>query len=110
MSELSEFDIMWNNCITQMISAINSDNNMRDYFMDFRPDKDNGDGYAHYQDPKYRYYTGILELKTITMNHSGASFTTCLRESINQIQNMKTVYATEITEEDSSITKFEIKE
>ena len=83
MSELSEFDIMWHNAVKEMISVINSDNNMRDYFMDFIPNESTG--YAWTQDIQYKKYSAILDLKTKT-GHSGASFAYCVREAVEHIR------------------------
>ena len=83
MSELSEFDIMWHNAVKEMISVINSDNNMRDYFMDFIPNESTG--YAWTQNIQYKKYSAILDLKTNTV-HSGASFACCVREAVEHIR------------------------
>ena len=77
-------DTMWNNAVNQMINAINSDNNIRDFFMNFEPDDDTG--YAWSQDPQYKYYARILDDKTNSTGHSGASFACCLRESVEIIR------------------------
>lgn len=95
-------DTMWTNAINQMISAINSDNNMRDFFIQVTPDKDKG--YAWYQSPEYRYYTSILEQKTDSSGHSGASFSCCLRESVNRIRKEIVVVAETHTSEEDIIT------
>ena len=81
---MSDFDTMWNNAVKEMISAIKSDNNMRDYFMDFIPNESTG--YAWTQDPQYKKYSAILELKTIKTGHSGASFACCVREAVDHIR------------------------
>lgn len=91
-------DTMWNNALNQMISAINSDNNMRDFFIQFEPDADKG--YAWYQSPEYRYYTSILEQKTDSSGHSGASFSCCLREAVNHIRKEIVVAGTSTIQED----------
>jgi hypothetical protein len=79
----------WENAVNQMISAINTDNNMRDYFTRFEPDPNTG--YAWYQDPQYKYYTSILTTLTDSTGHSGASFACCLREAINRIRSESVV-------------------
>jgi hypothetical protein len=75
----------WENAVNQMISAINTDNNMKDYFIRFEPDTNTG--YAWYQEPQYKYYTGL----THSTGHSGASFACCLREAINRIRSESVV-------------------
>ena len=75
----------WENAVNQMISSINTDNNMRDYFIRFEPDPNTG--YAWYQGPKYKYYTSVLDTLTNSTGHSGASFACCLREAINRIKS-----------------------
>ena len=75
---------IWNNAIDQMVEAINSDNNIKDFFMKFEPDSDRG--YAWSQDPQYKYYERILDHKTNSTGHSGASFACCLRESVDIIR------------------------
>ena len=67
-----------------MVEAINSDNNIKDFFMNFEPDCDRG--YAWSQDPQYKYYARILDYKTNSTGHSGASFACCLRESVDIIR------------------------
>lgn len=75
----------WENAVNLMIDSINTDNNMRDYFIRFEPDPNSG--YAWYQDPQYKYYTGILSTLTDSSGHSGASFACCLREAVNRIRS-----------------------
>ena len=75
---------MWNNAIDQMVEAINSDNNIKDFFMNFEPESDRG--YAWTQNSQYKYYARILDQKTNSTGHSGASFACCLRESVNIIR------------------------
>jgi hypothetical protein len=79
----------WENAVNQMISAINTDNNMRDYFIRFEPDPNTG--YAWYQEPQYKYYTSVLDTLTNSTGHSGASFACCLREAINRIRSESVV-------------------
>jgi len=79
----------WEKAVSQMISAINTDNNMRDYFIRFEPDPNTG--YAWYQDPQYKYYTSVLDTLTNSTGHSGASFACCLREAINRIRSESVV-------------------
>lgn len=83
----------WENAVNQMISAINTDNNMRDYFISFEPDPNTG--YAWYQEPLYKYYTSILDTLTNSTGHSGASFACCLREAINRIKSELVVVESE---------------
>lgn len=75
----------WENAVNQIISAINTDNNMRDYFIRFEPDPNTG--YAWYQEPQYKYYTSVLDTLTNSTGHSGVSFALCLREAINRIKS-----------------------
>tara|TARA_B100001094_G_C18044781_1_gene726833 strand:+ start:663 stop:974 length:312 start_codon:yes stop_codon:yes gene_type:complete len=77
-------DTIWNNAVNQMIDAINSDNNIRDYLLQFEPDEQTG--YAWSQDPQYKRYALILDQKTNSTGHSGASFACCLREAIDIIR------------------------
>lgn len=79
----------WENAVNQMITSINTDNNMRDYFIRFEPDPNTG--YAWYQDPQYKYYTSILSTLTDSSGHSGASFACCLREAVNRIRSEEVV-------------------
>ena len=91
--------MMWNNAINQMVEAINSDNNMRDYFIDFIPNESTG--YAWTQDIQYKKYSAILDLKTKT-GHSGASFACCVREAVEHIR--KGIVIAEEAEEIDIIT------
>ena len=75
----------WENAVNQMIVSINTDNNMRDYFISFEPDPNTG--YAWYQDPRYKYYTSILDTLTNSTGHSGAFLNWRLREAINRIRS-----------------------
>ena len=77
-------DTMWNNAVNQMIDAINSDNNIRDYLIKFIPDDNTG--YAWTQDARYKQYSHILDIKTNSTGHSGASFACCLREAVDIIR------------------------
>tara|TARA_A200000113_G_C8583751_1_gene263544 strand:- start:191 stop:457 length:267 start_codon:yes stop_codon:yes gene_type:complete len=77
-------DTNWNNAVNLMINSINSDNNMRDFFLNFTPDENKG--YAWSQNPRYKYYVNILDRLTDETGHSGASFACCLRESVNIIR------------------------
>lgn len=86
---MSDVDTLWNNAVKGMISAIKSDNNMRDYFMDFIPNESTG--YAWTQDPQYKKYSAILELKTklvyvLAAAAGGASFACCIREAVDHIR------------------------
>lgn len=81
---LTMSDTNWANAVNLMITSINSDNNMRDFFVDFIPDDNNG--YAWSQNTQYRYYANILDRLTNETGHSGASFACCLRESVNIIR------------------------
>lgn len=95
-------DTMWNNSLNKMINAINSDNNVRDFFIKFKPNED--EGYAWYQSPEYRYYTSILEQKTDSSGRSGASFACCLREAVNHIRKEIVVVAETSNSEGDIIT------
>jgi len=77
-------DTVWNNAINQMVEAINSDNNIKDFFVNFEPSSDRG--YAWTQDSQYKYYARILDYKTNSTGHSGASFACCLREAVDIIR------------------------
>lgn len=77
-------DAMWNNAVNQMIDAINSDNNIRDYLLQFTPDEQTG--YIWSQDSQYKLYARILDRKTNSTGHSGASFACCLREAVDIIR------------------------
>ena len=77
-------DTLWNNAVNQMIDAINSDNNIRDYLIQFIPDESTG--YAWTQDALYKQYSRILDRKTNSTGHSGASFAYCLREAVDIIR------------------------
>ena len=77
-------DTMWNNAVNQMIDAINRDNNIRDFLLHFEPDDNTG--YAWTQDPQYKRYALILDRKTNSTGHSGASFACCLREAVDIIR------------------------
>tara|TARA_B100001248_G_scaffold207133_1_gene161177 strand:- start:787 stop:1107 length:321 start_codon:yes stop_codon:yes gene_type:complete len=77
-------DTMWNNAVNQMIDAINSDNNIRDYLIKFMPDDNTG--YSWTQDTRYKQYSHILDIKTNSTGHSGASFACCLREAVDIIR------------------------
>ena len=97
-------DTMWNNAINQMVEAINSDNNIKDFFMNFEPDSDRG--YAWSQDPQYKYYARILDYKTDSTGHSGASFACCLREAVDIIRR-GVVVAEEVQSDNDDITTLE---
>lgn len=77
-------DTTWNNAVNKMIDAINSDNNIRDYLIQFIPDESTG--YAWAQDALYKQYSRILDRKTNSTGHSGASFACCLREAVDIIR------------------------
>lgn len=90
-------DAMWNNAVNKMINAINSDNNIRDYLVQFIPDENTG--YEWSQDPQYKRYSLILDQKTNSTGHSGASFACCLREAIDIIRR-GVVVAEEVSEKE----------
>ena len=97
-------DTKWNNAVNLMIKSINSDNNMRDFFVDFMPSENTG--YAWSQDPQYKYYTNILDKLTDETGHSGASFACCLREAVNIIRK-DVIVAGEVTDSDENIINLE---
>ena len=97
-------DTKWNNAVNLMIKSINSDNNMRDFFVDFMPSENTG--YAWSQDPQYKYYTNILDRLTDETGHSGASFACCLREAVNIIRK-DVIVAGEVTDSDENIINLE---
>lgn len=93
-------DTNWSNAVNLMIKSINSDNNMRDFFLNFTPDENTG--YAWSQHSQYRYYANILDRLTGETGHSGASFACCLRESVNIILK-DVVVAEEVVGSDDDI-------
>jgi len=97
-------DTKWMNAVNLMITSINSDNNMRDFFVDFMPSENTG--YAWSQDPQYKYYTNILDRLTDETGHSGASFACCLREAVNIIRK-DVIVAGEVTDSDENIINLE---
>ena len=88
--------------VNLMITSIKSDNNMCNFFIDFKPDENTG--YAWSQNPEYRYYTKILDRLTYSSGHSGASFAICLREAINRIREEIVVIAENSISEEDIIT------
>lgn len=84
MTTLKMSDNSWIDAVNQMINAINSDNNIRDFLIEFEPDENTG--YTWSQDPQYKHYAKILDRKTNSTGHSGASFSLCLKESIDNIR------------------------
>ena len=97
-------DTTWTNAVNLMIKSINSDNNMRDFFVDFIPDDNTG--YAWSQNLRYKYYANILDRLTNRSGHSGASFACCLREAVNIIRN-DIVVSEEVIDSDEDIITLE---
>mgnify|MGYP001171810208 FL=1 len=93
-------DTNWTNAVNLMIKSINSDNNMRDFFINFIPSENTG--YAWSQNTQYRYYVNILDRLTNETGHSGASFAFCLREAVNIIRK-DVIVAGEVTDLDDDI-------
>jgi hypothetical protein len=102
---MSDFNTMWNNALKEMISAIKSDNNIYDFFIEYEPDDDTG--YAWTQDKNYKYFSDILEKKTNSTGHSGASFACCVREAVDIIRKEVLVVADEVSNTDNNITTLE---
>lgn len=98
-------DTMWTNAVNKMIDAINSDNNIRDFLIQFEPDDNTG--YAWTQDPQYKRYSLILDRKTNSTGHSGASFACCLREAIDIIRKGIVVAREVQSDSDDSIITLE---
>jgi hypothetical protein len=91
-------DSTWERAVNLMITSINSDNNMLDFFKNFNPDENSG--YAWSQNSQYKYYTNILDRLTDETGHSGASFACCLRESVNRIrEEIVVIDKTSVSEE-----------
>ena len=67
---MSSFETMWKKSVKDMVQAIKSDNNMRDFFMSFEPNESTG--YAWTQNEQYKSYSDILDDKTGRV-HSGSS-------------------------------------
>ena len=97
-------DTKWNNAVNLMIHSINSDKNMRDFFLDFMPSENTG--YAWSQNTRYKYYANILDRLTYETGHSGASFACCLREAVNIIRK-DVIVAGEVIDSDNDIITLE---
>jgi len=95
---MTDFDTMWKKAIEQMSNAIKSDNNIYDFFITFEPDETTG--YIFSQDNRYKLYSDILEQKTSSTGHSGASFACCIRESVSKIRNENLVIAVPVSDDD----------
>jgi len=95
---MSDFDTMWREAVEQMSNAIKSDNNIYDFFITFEPDETTG--YIFSQDNRYKLYSDILEQKTSSTGHSGASFACCIREAVSQIRNENLVIAVPVSDDD----------
>lgn len=76
---------MWNNAVNEMIQAINSDNKIRNFFINYEPEQNTG--YIWSQNNNYLNYARILDNRTSSTGHSGASFVCCLREAVDIIKN-----------------------
>lgn len=76
---------MWNNAVNEMIQAINSDNKIRNFFINYEPEQNTG--YIWSQNNNYLNYARFLDNKTSSTGHSGASFAYCLREAVDIIKN-----------------------
>ena len=98
-------DTTWNNAVNQMIDAINSDNNIRDYLIQFIPDEQTG--YSWTQDTRYKRYALILDRKTNSTGHSGASFACCLREAVDIIRGGVVVAEEVLPDNNDNITTLE---
>tara|TARA_B100001287_G_scaffold257506_1_gene243199 strand:+ start:737 stop:1045 length:309 start_codon:yes stop_codon:yes gene_type:complete len=92
---------MWNNAVNEMIQAINSDINIKNFFINFEPNRDTG--YVWSQNNNYLHYARILDNKTSSTGHSGASFACCLREAVNIIKNNNIIIAENIDDLDENI-------
>ena len=98
------FDAMWKKSVNDMIHAINSDNNIRDFLLSYEPSESTG--YTWAQDPQYKEYSDILDQKTGCV-HSGASFSCCVRAAVVQIKN-NIVYAEEVSNNDNTIETLDV--
>ena len=81
---MSSFEEKWRKAVVDMKDAIESDNNILDYLLNFEPNET--EGYSFTTDPVYKRYSDYLDNKTGRI-HSGASFACCVRESVEQIKN-----------------------
>ena len=81
---MTNFDIMWNNSVNDMIAAIKSRDDIHDYLLSFEPCEYTG--YTWTQDEKYKRFSDYLDTKTGCV-HSGASFACCVRESVKIIRD-----------------------
>jgi hypothetical protein len=97
---MSSFETMWKKSVKDMVQAIKSDNNMRDFFMSFEPNESTG--YAWTQNEQYKSYSDILDDKTGRV-HSGSSFACCVREAVDSIRSETIVFA-EASELNTDIT------
>lgn len=94
------FNALWKKSVNDMIHAINSDNNIRDFLLSYEPSESTG--YTWSQDPQYKEYSDILDQKTECV-HSGASFACCVREAVVHIKNYNIIYAEEVSDNDNTI-------
>ena len=95
------FNAMWKKSVNDMIQAINSDNNIKDFILSYEPSEYTG--YTWSQDPQYKKYSDILDKKTGCV-HSGASFACCIREAVVHIKNNNNIiYAEEVSDNDNTL-------
>ena len=77
---MTDFEIMWKKSVNDMVNAIQSDNNIKEFLLTFEPDESTG--YAWTQNARYKAISDILDDKTGRI-HSGASFACCMREALD---------------------------
>ena len=103
---MSSFETMWKKSVKDMIQAIESDNNMRDFFMSFEPDKSTG--YVWTQNEQYKSYSDTLDDKTGRVL-SASSFACCVREAVARIrEDIVVVPGEEISESNPDITTLNV--
>ena len=74
----------WTQAIIHMKTAIKKNQNYFDFLMTWEPEDNTG--YAWSQNPTFINISEFLTYETDSDGHSGASFVTCLRVSIDELK------------------------
>jgi hypothetical protein len=77
---MTDFKIMWTKTVNNMVNAINSDNNIKEFLFSFEPNE--SEGYSWTRNERYKRISNTLDDKTGRV-HSGASFACCIREALD---------------------------
>lgn len=75
--------------VNNMVNAINSNSEMKTFFMKYEPPDNRG--YMFSTDPEFRKFDKLLSEMVDSDGHSGSSYALCLRSAVSLLKGYKGV-------------------